>query len=186
MLLAQLSWRLRPSPARDTSNTQWFPVWPQRLQSGSFPALLCAVGAAACLQSVLAVDVLAGKTGCRIFILFISFFIALHSEVSYILLILVRKKKKNKNTKTKKEPARKNLRETGTRFVFVFIPGVLGLCFFHAVIADSPLPSTGSEPAFVLFFQLTEDFLQQRFSPRGKVKYRQDQENYRAARWRKC
>lgn len=156
-----------------------------RLQSGSFPALLCAVGAAACLQSVLAVDVPAGKTGCRIFILFISFFIALHSEVSYILLILVRKKKKTKTQKPK-EPARKNLRETGTRFVFVFIPGVLGLCFFRAVIADSPLPSTGSEPAFVLFFQLTEDFLQQCLSPRGKVKYRQDRENYRAARWRKC
>lgn len=129
MPLAQLSWRLRPSPARDTSNTQWFPVWPQRLQSGSFPALLCAVGAAACLQSVLAVDVLAGKTGCRIFILFISFFIALHSEVSYILLILVRKKKKQKH-KNQKRACKEESQRNWNKICLCFHSWCSGALFF--------------------------------------------------------
>lgn len=53
---------------------------------------------------VVTVDVLAGKTDLRILIFFILLFIALHSELSFplILLILVGKKKK-------KPTARKNL-----------------------------------------------------------------------------
>lgn len=50
---------------------------------------------------VVTVDVLAGKTDLRILIFFILLFIALHSELSFplILLILVGKKKEKTNCK---------------------------------------------------------------------------------------